>query len=96
MKKFTYILVVLFLFSLGMLASENSYAKGKSMHEEKECVDLLNSKRKHKGIHPLRWDASSRLQAAAEKRAKELEIKFSHTRPNGRDCNSVLKEYSIR
>ncbi len=64
--------------------------------EEGEAVALLNTLRSQNGLSPLHWDPSSRLQDAARVRAEELQRKFSHTRPDGRNCDSILKEYGFR
>ena len=60
---------------------------------EEQVVDLVNAERAKKGMNPLVMDAT--LTSAAEKRANETVGTFSHTRPNGSSCMTVLAEYGI-
>lgn len=62
-------------------------------NEAKEVLDLVNKERKANGLEPLKLDEN--LCAAAQKRAKELSSKFSHTRPDGTQCFTVLDEFDI-
>ena len=59
------------------------------------AVDMLNDLREDKGLQPLKWNPSSKLQRAAEVRAKEITEEFSHTRPDGSTCFTVLKEFGL-
>ena len=54
----------------------------------REVLDLVNTERKKAGLDPLAWDAN--LASAANVRAKELSVSFSHTRPDGSDCFSAV------
>ncbi|MBP0965522.1 MAG: hypothetical protein J5999_09580 [Oscillospiraceae bacterium] len=54
---------------------------------------LVNQARAEHGASSLSLD--SKLCDAANKRAQEIATKFSHTRPDGRDCFTVLDEYGI-
>ncbi|MDR1577558.1 MAG: CAP domain-containing protein [Deltaproteobacteria bacterium] len=58
-----------------------------------EVLDLVNRARRSEGRSPLRW--SQEVADAAQTRAMELGRKFSHTRPNGKKWNSILKEHRI-
>ena len=58
-----------------------------------EVVRLVNIERAHAGLAPLKLDTA--LSAAAQVRAGEIDISFSHTRPNGGSSFSVLKEMGI-
>ena len=58
-----------------------------------EVVALVNEQRKANGLPELK--VTSDLQSAAKKRAVELYSSFSHTRPNGTSCFTVLNEYGI-
>lgn len=58
-----------------------------------EVVDLVNEERAKEGIDPLELDLD--LCEAAEIRAKEAKKSFSHTRPNGERCFTVLSEAGI-
>ena len=61
--------------------------------EVNEVLSLVNSARDKNGLSPL--TLSKELCAAAEIRAKETVRSFSHTRPNGTSCFTVLKEEGI-
>ena len=56
-------------------------------------LKLINQERKKAGLNPVKID--SKLNAAAMQRAAECAVYFSHTRPSGEDCFSVLPEYGI-
>ncbi len=66
-----------------------------STEEQAEAVELLNELRESVGVDELYWDPDSFIQAAAEVRAEELEQYFSHTRPDGSDCFTALREFDI-
>lgn len=59
--------------------------------EAQTVVTLTNKLRASKGLSQLKTD--SRLTEAAMARAKELEIKFAHSRPNGTTGTSIVNEY---
>lgn len=61
-----------------------------------EAVQLLNQLRREHGLNALSWDPHSDLQKAAQLRAREIEEYFSHTRPDGSDCFTVLKQFGLR
>lgn len=54
-----------------------------------QVLKLCNAERAKAGLKPLQLSAE--LQSAAMVRAKELTQVFSHTRPDGSDCTTVLK-----
>lgn len=58
-----------------------------------EVVDLVNEERAKEDIAPVELDLA--LCDAAEIRAKEAKKSFSHTRPNGERCFTVLSEAGI-
>lgn len=58
-----------------------------------EVLRLVNIERSKAGLLSLTTNAS--LKAAADKRAQETEISFSHTRPNGSKFSTALKEYGV-
>lgn len=58
-----------------------------------EMLAYINNERAKAGARPLVLDNS--LCEAAQIRAQELTIAFSHDRPDGRDCYSVLQELNI-
>jgi len=70
-------------------------AAADNLSDEKTAVNLLNNLRESKGLQPLAWNPSSALQQAAELRAEELIEEFSHTRPDGSSCFTVLKDFGL-
>lgn len=60
---------------------------------EQRVVDLVNEERAKEGLSALQVDAQ--IAAAADVRAKEIRISFSHTRPDGRDCFTTLNEAGV-
>lgn len=57
-------------------------------------VELVNEERAQAGLNPVTLDASA--SQAAQVRAQEIVISFSHTRPDGRSCFTALEEQGIR
>ena len=60
---------------------------------EEEVLRLVNIERAKVGAPPLRKEAP--LSMAARTRAREQEILFSHTRPDGSSWLTVLLEYGV-
>lgn len=60
----------------------------------KEVFNLINAERKKEGKAPLK--NSSVLNDVAKVRAKEISTYFSHTRPDGSSCFSVIDGLNIR
>ena len=58
-----------------------------------EVVDLVNEERAKEGIAPVELDLV--LCDDADIRAQEAKKSYSHTRPNGQRCFTVLSEASI-
>lgn len=58
-----------------------------------EVYEITNNYRSSVGVSSLTLDSS--LVEAASIRAKELSNSFSHTRPNGSSCFTVLSELGI-
>ena len=58
-----------------------------------EVLRLVNIEREKAGRQPLNPDAN--LNQAAQMRAKEIVSAFSHTRPDGRDCFTAMKEAGV-
>lgn len=56
-------------------------------------LDLINKERAAKGIVPLKWDEN--LYPAANARAKEIKINYSHTRPNGKIFPTIIDDLGI-
>lgn len=83
-------------------AEETAKAQQNSMNQpdaqsEEDAVQtvfrLVNEAREAEGLAPLILD--DKLCEAAQIRAKELNEMFSHTRPDGRHCSTVLNDCSI-
>lgn len=55
-----------------------------------EVLRLVNVERSKVGLQPLRF--SDDLAASALIRAREIPIKFSHTRPNGTKCFTAMAQ----
>lgn len=56
-------------------------------------LNIVNTEREKAGVQPLILNDD--LCKAAEKRSNELGELFSHTRPNGESCFTVLSEFNI-
>lgn len=67
-------------------AAENGFAQ--------EVLALVNAERAKENLAPLAM-GDAKLQAAADERAKEVAKVASHTRPDGTNCFTVLKEYGV-
>jgi len=61
-----------------------------SRNYQYRVLELVNEERAKVGARPLRM--SYDLLQAANVRAQELVVRFSHTRPNGTRCFSILSE----
>lgn len=59
---------------------------------EKQILAEINARRAAEGLGELKMD--KKLAALATIRAYECTISFSHTRPNGTSCFSLLTEYN--
>ena len=62
--------------------------------ESAKVVELCNVEREKAGLAPVRSD-NAQLQQAADLRAAELHVSFSHTRPDGSSCFTVMKEFGV-
>ena len=77
----------------GASATCTVYVKKSLDATEREMEALINQYRQSLGLKPLTVTVG--LQEAADIRAEEICQYFSHTRPNGTNCFSVLKELGI-
>ncbi|MDR2753256.1 MAG: CAP domain-containing protein [Oscillospiraceae bacterium] len=59
-----------------------------------EVLRLVNVERAAAGL-PAVAGTIATLHSAAQKRAKEASVVWSHTRPNGSDCFTVLEEVGL-
>lgn len=66
--------------------------KGERSYAE-QVVNLVNAERAKAGLNPLTLDKE--IEGAALVRAKEIEISFAHTRPDGRSFSTALKDRGI-
>lgn len=72
---------------------EQETTVGTTLSYAEQVVNLVNKERVKAGLNPLTLDKN--IEAAALIRAKETEISFSHTRPNGSSFSTVLRENGI-
>lgn len=70
-----------------------SYENPELAEYAKQVAILVNRERSSYGLHPVKY--SPLLSEAANVRSSELRKNFSHTRPNGTSCFTVLKEFDI-
>ena len=82
--------------SLMIICAGNSALAASNNEMNAEAVNLLNQLRQNKGLQPLSWNPNSKLQAAAQLRAQEIAEVFSHTRPDGSSCFTVLNQYGLQ
>ena len=78
-------------------ASGNNFYSGGSEVDEADFAyqvyEIVNEERSKKNRDELEWDED--LAACAQERAEEIVEKFSHTRPDGSSCFTILKENDI-
>ena len=67
-----------------------SYQPVSASQFAQEVLDLVNAERSKRGVAPLRL--SQDLMDAAAIRANEITEFFSHTRPNGQPCHSLINQ----
>lgn len=72
--------------------TENPDTTGQKSFAE-QVADLVNAERAKEGLSPLKLDET--VAAAALVRAKETEISFSHTRPDGKSFSTALTEQGV-
>lgn len=58
-----------------------------------QVVNLVNIERAKQGLSPLTIDTG--LEKAAFVRAREIQVNFSHTRPNGTSFSTAIKEAGV-
>ncbi len=71
--------------SLDPIKSEHAYAD--------EVIKIVNQEREKAGASPLRLNKA--LEAAANIRARELPVRWSHTRPDGSSCFTAIKDQGL-
>lgn len=73
---------------------EDAPEESGGVQEAAEAVaSLVNAARQDAGLSELELDAD--LCAAAQARAQEIAQNFSHTRPDGSSCFTILEEFGI-
>lgn len=68
-----------------LTASDDDYNSG--------ILELVNQSRQQSGLNALKY--SSKLQKAADIRAREIVTLFDHTRPNGANCSTAVTDDGI-
>ena len=68
-----------------LTASDDDYNSG--------ILELVNQYRQQAGLNTLKY--SSKLQKAADIRAREIVTLFDHTRPNGTSCSTAVTDDGI-
>lgn len=68
-----------------LTASDDDYNSG--------ILELVNQYRQQAGLNTLKY--SSKLQKAADIRAREIVTLFNHTRPNGANCSTAVTDDGI-
>lgn len=69
---------------------QSSGSQNGSLSYAEQVVQLVNQERAREGLKPLA--ISQPAAAAAQKRAREIETEFSHTRPDGTSFSTALAE----
>lgn len=59
-----------------------------------KIFELTNKAREENSLSALTYNKD--IQAAADLRAKEISTKFSHTRPDGSSCHTVVENYDYK
>ena len=71
----------------------NGSSSGYNESYEAKVIELVNAERTSRGLSAL--SMSSEASKAADVRAKEIVTKFSHTRPDGSSCFTVLSQMGV-
>jgi uncharacterized protein YkwD len=85
-------IITAILFAVFLIAPLSSRAN-ESYQCALQVLKIANKHRTEAGKHPLKIDP--KICRLAEVRAKELVRKFSHSRPDGRSCFTILKANKI-
>lgn len=79
--------------TVGSTSMQLSGAKETPKAIKKEVLELINKERAANGVEPLTLNDT--LAEAAQTRADECAEVYSHTRPDGSSCFTVLDDYGI-
>ena len=96
MKKFLMSAAIIFLVAAINIASVSAAQSARWVKQENpdkfpvEVLRLVNEERARVGAAPLKF--AKDLAASAYVRARELPIKFSHTRPDGSKCFTAMPQ----
>ena len=96
MRKFLMAVAIIFLVTAINIASVSAAQSARWAKEENpdkfpiEVLRLVNEERAKVGVAPLKF--AKDLSASAYVRARELPIKFSHTRPDGSKCFTAMPQ----
>ena len=96
MKKFLLSLLAVFIFSVQVAAAQSTWKTTSEVPPNfaQEVLELVNYEREKEHLTPLKLSGS--LSHYAQIRAKEITKKFSHTRPSGYNCFTVIpKPYKM-
>lgn len=94
-KVLSFMTAMLMLFSVLCVSSAPSlevYAANNTSYA-KQVAGLVNKEREANGLSYVKY--SDKLSQAAAKRAEEIVSTFSHTRPDGTSCFTIMDEYGI-
>lgn len=80
----------------GVIFFANLTASAENLEQEKTVWVLLNNLRAKYGVASVSWNSNSDLQTAARIRAQEISQKFSHDRPDGSSCFTVLRQTGVK
>ena len=56
-----------------------------------DVAKMINRERAKKGLKPLKWDET--LYKCAQRRCKEISVKYAHVRPDGSSCGTICEAY---
>lgn len=80
-------------FSIAPISSVRAASEDITSTEQWQVLKSTNKQRMAIGFWPL--STNEILQGLADIRSCELTAKFSHTRPDGRDCISILDDFEV-
>ena len=84
MRKSLYLLLTGFIFCLGIMLVD---CKTMAATDEETVLTFVNEERVSNGLEPLSIDSD--LQRAAQVRANEASVSYSHQRPDGSEYYTV-------
>ena len=104
MKKSSKKLLIIFVALIGLFlinsykvyaeTSEITVSNSYEVSKADEVFAIVNRERAKNGLSPLSWDYD--LERAAAIRVVETSAYFSHTRPNGNSCFTIIDELGVK